>query len=245
MHRSRPGKDETQDAFYRGRVLVLQKRRGYRFSLDAPLLADFIETRPGDVVLELGTGCGIIALLIARKPFRRLVALEIQPALADLARRNVGLNGLEGRIEVVEADFRTFASGERFDVVYANPPYIRRRGGRLSVSRERTIARHEVACDIGDVMAKTAELLAPDGRAYFVYPVRRRADFVAALERNGLGLRRVRAVRPRAGAPANLFLAEAGFGDGPAEELAPLVLFGPDGAYGAEARAIFSGRSHA
>jgi len=245
MNPSLPLKDETLDAFYHGRVLVLQKKKGYRFSVDAPLLADFIETRAGDAVLELGTGCGIIALLLAAKPFRRLVALEIQPELADLARRNVGLNRLEGRLEVVETDLRSFAPGERFDVVFANPPYIKRRGGRLSLSRQRSIARHEVACEISDVMAKTAELLAPDGRAYFIYPMRRAADFRKAAERNGLALRRLRPVRPRPDAPANLFLAACGAGAGAAEEMAPLVLVGPDGAYTAEAQAIFSGRLHA
>jgi tRNA1Val (adenine37-N6)-methyltransferase len=245
MNRSRPLKDETLDTFYQGRVLVLQKRRGYRFSVDAPLLADFIETRPGDALLELGTGCGIIALLLALKPFRRLVALEIQPSLVDLARRNVGLNGFEERLEVLETDFRSFTTDERFDVVFSNPPYIRRRGGHLSLSAERSIARHEVACDIFDVMAKTAELLARDGRAHFIYPVRRTTDFRTALDRSGLGLRRFRPVLPREGAPANLFLAACGFEAGPAEELAPLVLFGRDGTYSAEAQEIFSGRAHA
>lgn len=244
-------KDETLGAFYHGRVQVLQKRKGYRFSVDAPLLADFIETRPGEAVLELGAGCGIIGLLLAAaKPFRRLVALEVQPGLADLARRNIALNRLEGRLEVVETDFRAFAPPAPFDVVYSNPPYIKRRGGHVSLSRERTIARHEVACDIDDVMAKTAECLAPGGRAYFVYPVRREPDFRAAAAKSGLALRRHRPVRPRADAPANLFLAAcaaagAGDGAGAAEELAPLVLFGPDGAYSAEARAIFSGSAHA
>jgi tRNA1Val (adenine37-N6)-methyltransferase len=233
MNRSRPLKDETLDTFYQGRVLVLQKRRGYRFSVDAPLLADFIETRPGDALLELGTGCGIIALLLALKPFRRLVALEIQPSL------------VEERLEVLETDFRFFTTDERFDVVFSNPPYIRRRGGHLSLSAERSIARHEVACDIFDVMAKTAELLARDGRAHFIYPVRRTTDFRTALDRSGLGLRRFRPVLPREGAPANLFLAACGFEAGPAEELAPLVLFGPDGTYSAEAQEIFSGRAHA
>lgn len=245
MNRNLPLKDETLGTFYRGRVLVLQKKRGYRFSVDAPLLADFIDTRPGDVLLELGTGCGIIALLLSDKPFRRLVALEIQPALADLARRNVGLNKLEGRLEVIEADLRSFASRERFDVVFANPPYIKRRGGHLSLSRERSIARHEVACDIFDIMAKTADLLTPDGRAYFIYPARREADFREALRRGGLALRRLRPIRPRPDAPANLFLAACGFGEGAVEELPPLVLFGGDGAYSAEAQEIFSGRTHA
>jgi tRNA1Val (adenine37-N6)-methyltransferase len=246
MNPSRPLEDETLDAFFRGRVLILQKKKGYRFSVDAPLLADFVETRDGGSVVDLGAGCGVIALLLAERPFRRLVAVELQPGLADLARRNVALNNLQGRVEVVEADLRAFAPGERFDVVVANPPYIKRRGGQLSLSRERSVARHEVACDIAEVTAKAAELLAPGGLAHFVYPIRRAADFRTAAARSGLALRRLRPVRPRPDAPANLFLAAcAAGGPGAAEELAPLVLFGPDGAYTSEAQAIFAGRPHA
>ncbi|MEK6851454.1 MAG: hypothetical protein AABY30_02825, partial [Candidatus Thermoplasmatota archaeon] len=94
---------ETLDAFYHGRVRVLQKKKGYRFSVDAPLLAAFIRTRADDEALELGTGSGVISLLLSVKPFRRIVALEIQEGLADLARRNVELNGLGDRVEVVHA----------------------------------------------------------------------------------------------------------------------------------------------
>ena len=113
-------------------MLVLQKKRGYRFSLDAPLLADFIRPRAGDELLELGTGSGIIALLLAGRPFARLTAVEIQPALAGLARRNVRLNGLADRITVVRADLRRYRPGRKFDVVFSNPPYIQKSTGFLS-----------------------------------------------------------------------------------------------------------------
>src|SRR5512136_1885386 len=109
---------ETLDTFYRGRIRVLQAKKGYRFSVDAPLLADFIRTRPEDEALELGTGNGIISLLLSVKPFRHVKALEIQPGLADLARRNVGLNGLGGRIEVAEGDLRTYEPGQTFDLIF-------------------------------------------------------------------------------------------------------------------------------
>src|SRR5512137_544956 len=102
---------ETLDTFFHGRVRILQPKKGYRFSVDAPLLADFIRPRPEDAALELGTGSGVISLLLSLKPLRKITALEIQPGLAGLARRNVELNGLGGRIEVVEADLRTYKPG--------------------------------------------------------------------------------------------------------------------------------------
>jgi len=250
---------ETLGTFYHGRVSVLQKKKGYRFSVDAPLLADFIRTRAEDDALDIGTGSGVISLLLSVKPFRRIVALEIQEGLADLARRNVELNGLGDRIEVVHADLRTYEPGRRFDLIFSNPPYIRKATGFLSRSEEKSAAKHELHGEIRDIMKKTAEWLEPDGRACFVYPEKRRADFMAAAGENGLGVRRARPVHPRAGEPANLFLAELGFtgGQGRAaggivavrtasggdpEVMPPLVLFASSGKYTDEAEAIFSGR---
>lgn len=239
---------ETLDAFYHGRVRVLQKKKGFRFSVDAPLLADFIRTRADDEALELGTGSGVISLLLSVKPFRRIVALEIQEGLADLARRNVELNGLGERIEVVRADLRTYEPDRRFDLIFSNPPYIRRATGFLSRSEEKSAAKHELHGDIEDIMEKTAASLEPDGRACFVYPEKRRVDFARAADRRGFRIRRFRQVLPRSGEPANLFLAELGLAAGTGPEAAdpevmpPLVLFAPDGGYTKEAEAIFSGR---
>jgi tRNA1(Val) A37 N6-methylase TrmN6 len=239
----RPDGVETLDAFYHGRVRVLQKKRGYRFSVDAPLLADFIRTREGDEALEIGTGSGVVALLLSVKPFRRVTALEIQPGLADLARRNVALNGLEERIEVVEVDLRTYEPGRTFDLVFSNPPYIQKATGFLSASAEKSVAKHELHGTIGEIMERTAAWLAPEGRASFVYPEKRRKDLLAAAAAAGLGVRRLRFVHPRDGEPANLFLVELGMGEGTAEPelMPPLVLLGPDGKYTPAAEAVFSG----
>jgi tRNA1Val (adenine37-N6)-methyltransferase len=230
---------ETLDTFHRGRVLVLQKKKGYRFSVDAPLLADFIRTRESDEILEIGAGNGVIPLLLGAKPFRRLTALEIQPELADLARRNVLLNGLEGRIEVVEADFRTYEPDRKFDLVFSNPPWIRKSTGFLSRSAEKSAAKHELHGGIEDVLGKTVGWLAPDGRASFVYPEKRREDFARAADRRGFRVLRFRHVLPRADEPPNLFLAELGFATVHPEIMPPLVLFGPDGKYTAAAEAVF------
>jgi tRNA1Val (adenine37-N6)-methyltransferase len=233
--------DETLDAFYHGRVRVLQRKKGYRFSVDAPLLADFVRTRPDDEALDLGTGSGIISLLLSVKPLKSITALEVQPGLADLARRNVELNGLGGRIEVVEADLRSYEPGRRFTLIFSNPPYIRKATGFLSGSAEKSAAKHELHGAIGEIMRKTAEWLAPEGRACFVYPEKRRTDFSRAADARGFRILRFRQVRPRASEPANLFLVELGFAAVEPELMLPLVLFGPDGKYTAEAEAVFAG----
>jgi tRNA1(Val) A37 N6-methylase TrmN6 len=182
-----------------------------------------------------------------------LTALEVQPGLAALARRNVALNGLGGKIDLVRADYRKFRPERKFDLVLSNPPYIPKAGGFLGRVDERSVARHELRGGIGDLMRKTAEWLKPAGRACFVFPERRREDFLEAATANGLRVRRWRSVRPRAGEPPNLFLAELGLAAGrrgesgargkrPVKVMPPLVLFKRTGVYTADAETIFSGR---
>jgi tRNA1(Val) A37 N6-methylase TrmN6 len=236
-----PGEDETLDTFYHGRILLLQKRQGYRFSVDAPLLADFIRTRPGDRLLELGAGNGIIPLLLSRKPFGEIVCLEVQPGLADLARRNVALNRLEEKIHVLEQDLRDFRPGRDFDLVFSNPPYIKGQGGHLSRSEEKSVAKHEIKGDIFDIMQAAGSVLKKDGRAYFIYPVKRRADFDRALEEAGLKIETLRFVHSRSGEPARWFLSECRFEASPMTLLPPLRVYEERGVYTAEMNAIFAG----
>ena len=236
-------RDETLDSFYHGKVRVLQKRKGYRFSVDAPLLADFIRTEPSDEILELGAGSGVISLLLSIKLFRHITALEVQADLADLARRNVALNGLEDRVLIVEADFRSFDPGKTFDVIFSNPPYIRGQGGRLSLSEEKSVAKHEIKCDIYDIMRKTRAFLKEDGRAYFIYPEKRRKDLIDAVNAQDLKLKTLRPIHPREGQEANLFLVECDRVSSKTRVLPPFILYGRDGEYTAEAEAVFSGRT--
>lgn len=238
------GRDETLDSFYHGKLLVLQKKKGFRFSADAPLLADFIDTQESDELLELGAGNGIISLLVSIKPFRQITAVEIQDSLVDLARRNLALNHLEARVSLIQADLRDLVLKKKFDVVFSNPPYIRRSAGQLSASEEKSIAKHELKCDIFGIMHKTSELLKDEGRAYFIYPERREEDFKLATERSGLKVRVTRQVFPRPEEKANLFLASCGFKPGRKAVLPSLILYDEKGKYTAEAREIFAGRAH-
>lgn len=234
--------DESLNTFYRGRILVLQRKNGFRFSVDAPLLADFIRTREGDELMEIGTGCGIISLLLSVKPFKHIIALEVQPPLADLARRNVMLNNLEGRITILQKDFRQYSPYRKFDVIFSNPPYIRRNSGFLSPSEEKNIAKHELLCSIDEILSWSKKWLKETGSAFFIFPASRRLEFEQELERQGLKIKSRRSVFPRENEPANFFLAECGFYAEKPETIPPLILFGQDGKYTQEAEEIFAGR---
>ena len=236
-----PREDETLDTFFHGRVLLLQKKRGYRFSVDAPLLADFIRPRPGDRLLELGAGNGIISLLLSRKPFQRIVCLEVQPGLVDLARRNISLNRLEDKIVVLEQDLRLYRPKQRFDIVFSNPPYIRGRAGHLSQSPEKSIAKHEIKGDIFDIMRAVGRVLEKGGRACFIYPVKRRGDFDKALEEAGLKVGALRFVHSRRGEPPRWFLSECRFETPSVQVLPPLWVYDESGAYTPEMKALFAG----
>ena len=236
------GEDETLDTFYLGRILVFQKKRGYRFSVDAPLLADFIQTKPSDEALELGAGSGVISLLLSIKPFKHITAVEIQDSLADLARRNVKINKLEKKISVVQEDLQQYQPSQKYDVIFSNPPYIRKGEGYLSLSEERSVAKHELKCDIFAVMKKTAELLHEEGRAYFIFQAKRQSDLYRAAEKSGLMIDSVRFIHPREGRPPNLFLVSCNFSSRQETVLPLFVLYDKKGAYTPEAEEIFRGR---
>lgn len=233
--------DETLDSFYHGQILVLQKKKGYRFSVDAPILADFIQTEEDEELLEIGGGCGIISLLLSLKPCKHINCLEIQPSLADLARRNVALNRLEDKITVIEGDIRLYQPEKKFDVVFTNPPFFKLKTGCLGRSEERVIARHEIALNALEVIKKIVELLKPEGRCCLIYPINRYKEIIKLLAEHGLKIWRERSILPRIGRPPRFFLVEAGFLKKSKEEMPALVLFGPDGHYTAEAKRIFAG----
>jgi tRNA1(Val) A37 N6-methylase TrmN6 len=235
--------DETLDCFYQGRVLVLQRKNGFRFSVEAPLLADFITTTETDELIEVGTGCGIIPLLLSIKPFKHIVALEIQPGLAELTKRNVLLNNLEGRITILQKDFRDYSPFRKFDVVFSNPPYIPKNSGHLSPSKEKNIAKHELFCSIEDLLVWTKKWLKETGRAFFIFPDCRREEFELELQKQELKIRTIRLVHPRENEPASFFLTECAFNVEAFQAIPPLILFGQDGKYTKEAEEIFAGRN--
>lgn len=200
----------SEDSALGGALKILQHEGGYRFSLDPLLLADFVAPAEGAVV-ELGTGSGVMALALAlRSPRARVTALELQPRLAELAARNVALNGLSERVLVREADLRNLEGllpPQGFDLVASNPPFQPR--GRVSPSDEKALARHELTCTLSDVVGAAKRLLRDGGRLALIYPAERLAEVLAELRGANLSPSRLRLVHPRLDEPARLFLVEA------------------------------------
>jgi len=235
--------ETTLDPFLGGRLNFLQPKKGYRFSVDAPLLAGFIDVRPDDRVADLGAGCGVVGILLAHfTPIRRLVAVEVQAELAGLARRNAELNGFSDLIRIRNQDVSDFVTTEpsgSYDLVVSNPPFQPVGASRPSSHPQRAVARQEILLTPASLFAAASRLLRTGGRLGLVHRPWRWPELRPELERHGLHPSRIRPVVPRDGEGSNLILVEAvkGVRNG-SEELAPLVLFGEQGVYTEEAEAL-------
>jgi len=238
-----PHGKSTLDPFLGGRLRFHQPKRGYRFSVDAPLLAGFVDVRPDDIAADLGAGCGVVGILLAHfHPFRRLVAVEVQAELAGLAKRNVHLNGFDARIDVRHQEVKEFAAGEpagRYDLVVSNPPFHPVGATRPSDNRQRAVARQEILLEPGDLFSAASRLLRPGGRMGLIHRPWRWPELCRLMEEQGLRPARFRLVLPRAAEEPNLVLVEAVKGEPAAfSELEPLVLFRRPGLYTEEAEAL-------
>src|SRR5438094_9140677 len=164
---------ETVDALVDGEVRLCQSRRGYRLWLDAVLLAYFETPRCGDNIADLGTGNGVIALMLAYlDPSLKITGIEIQTGMADCARRNVRLNSLDERVKIIEGDVRmieAIAEPESHHVVVCNQPYRKPNSGRVSPDEEKKVARHETKETVHDLLRAGAYLLPPKRRVAVVH----------------------------------------------------------------------------
>jgi tRNA1Val (adenine37-N6)-methyltransferase len=205
----------THDAVFRGRLRVKQQRQGYRFSIDAVLLAGAVEPRACDRLVDLGTGCGIIPLILLRtRPVSHVFGLEIQPDLAAQACRNASLNGLADRMSVIIGDIRHAPlSPLSADIVVCNPPYRQMATGRVNPNPQRAIARHEILLSLDDILRASKRVLKSGGRLALIYPAERIVDMMVKLRGHGLEAKRIRFIHADGAAESKLVLVE-GCSDG-------------------------------
>jgi len=233
--------DETLDILCNGKVRVIQKKKGYRFSMDPLLLANFIRLKRHETLLDVGTGCGIIPIYMARRGcINRLVGIEIQDELFDLALRNRDLNGC-GNVEFFRGDVRDKGRGLGcFHVIVSNPPYVKEKTGRRSPGASRLVARHESELDLEALLSCAASLLSTGGRLYLIYPAKRLGEIVHGAKSRHLEAKRIRFVHSRAGEPAKLLMIELLKGGGVGVKVEPPLYLYADGAYTEEVEAYYA-----
>lgn len=235
--------ERLDDLQYKG-LKLLQKKDGFCFGVDAVLLSHFAKIDKNSAVIDLGTGTGIIAVLLAAKrQLSRVVGLEIQPDMAEMAKRSVKLNGLENIIEIICGDIKDAVKlfgAASFDAVVTNPPYMERGGGLVNPTDTKAVARHEILCTLEDVVGVSAKLLKPGGKFSMVHRPHRLADIVYQMRKNEIEPKYFRFVHPFAGKKPNLLLI-SGTKKGRPElkVLEPLYIYDSDGNYSEEINKIY------
>lgn len=223
---------------------IIQHAKKFCFGMDAVLLANYAKARPGERVLDLGTGTGIIPILMAAKTeAEHFSALEIQEESAEMAGRSVELNHLQERISVVNGDIKEasaiFGKGV-FDVVTTNPPYMNDKHGLKNPDLPMAIARHEVLCSLEDVIREGASVLKQNGRFYMVHRPFRLAEIFGMLAKYKLEPKRMRLVHPYVDKEPNMVLIEALKGGKPMIKIdKPLIVYQDVNVYHPEIHEIY------
>ncbi len=191
---------------------IIQHPGKFCFGMDAVLLANFARVKKGERVLDLGTGTGIIPILMtAKTEGESFVGLEIQEESADMARRSVMHNRLQDKVEIVTGDIKeaaTIFGPASFDVITTNPPYMIGQHGIANSSDTKAIARHEVLCNLDDILRESARVLVPRGRFYMVHRPFRLAEILSKMVAVGIEPKRMRMVHPFVDKEPNMVLIE-------------------------------------
>lgn len=207
----RPG--ERLDDLHRNGYKIIQNENKFCFGMDAVLLSGFANVKEGETVLDMGTGTGIIPILLAGKTKgKHFTGLEIQSASAEMAKRSVRYNHLDDRISIIEGDIREAGKlfePASFDVITSNPPYMTGQHGLVNPDIEKAVARHEICCTLEDVISRTAKLLRVGGRFYLVHRPFRLAEIIHMLVEYRLEPKRMKLVYPFVDREPNMVLIEA------------------------------------
>ena len=218
---------------------IIQHPGKFCFGMDAVLLANFARVKAGEKVLDLGTGTGIIPILLtAKTPGEHFTGLEIQNESADMARRSVLHNHLEDKVNIVTGDIKeaaTIFGPVSFDVITTNPPYMIGSHGIANASDTKAIARHEVLCTLDDILRESARILKPGGRFYMVHRPFRLAEILSKMVAVGLEPKRMRMVHPFIDKEPNMVLVEGKRGANSRMTVErPLVVYKETGVYSDE-----------
>ncbi len=237
-------KDFSTDTFFNGNIKVKQNMSGYRFSIDAVLLAYHAGKCSGSRILDLGTGCGIIPLIMAyRNPELTVYGIEVQKELADIATINVKSNNMENQISVLCRDMKDLnydmISGP-VDMVVSNPPYRKISSGRMNPDQQRAVARHEIKATLLDVIETARRMLHTSGRIVTVYSSDRITDIITQMRSFNIEPKFLRSIHSNENSEAKMILVEGIKGGRPGVTIAPpLIIYNKNGSYTDEVKQMF------
>lgn len=234
----------TLDTLFDGELVCLQHKKGYRFSIDSVLLAHFIRPDRGDIILDLGAGCGIISLIIGYrwKDFlESITGVEKQSSLVTLAKRSIAMNSLDELCQVIKGDVKTLfqtVDRESFTKVICNPPFYQSGTGRINKNREALLARHQISATLADFISAAATAVKNRGATYFIYPARGLGDLLFLSKENRLEPKKIMFVysypQPAKGAELVLVKCLKNGGSG-VDVMAPFYVYNErNGAYSPE-----------
>ena len=223
--------------------VIIQNPKYFSFGTDAILLGDFADVTAGERIVDFGTGCGIIpVLLCAKRKDISVTGIEIQPQLADMAKRSIALNGLEERVHIVCGDLKNAGDLEPYgvDVVTVNPPYEKQGAGKENANPYINIAKRELKCTLEDVVSAASRILRTGGRLYLIYRTERFAELMDCMRRCKVEPKRVMLVSPRQDKPPNFAIVEGRKGAGEGMTFLPsLAVYEPDGTYTKRTKEIY------
>lgn len=236
--------NETIEDLQVGGLRLIQKADGFRFGIDAVLLADFAKSAPSAKTLDLCCGSGIIPILLSHKTKTpEICGIEIQPEIYAAAKRSVELNGLDDRLKLTLGDLKNAVNvyGKRqFDVITCNPPYTPAGSGIVNMSDTKLIARHEIMCTLEDVIAASSLLLKQKGRLMLVHKPGRLADIICLMRENDIEPKRIRFVHKNPSSEPSLVLVDGAYKGGRELRIAPpLYLYNENGTETEELKRIY------
>ena len=235
---------ERVDDLHRNGYMLIQDPKRFCFGIDAVLLSGFARAEKGSKVLDLGTGTGVIPILMeAKNEYAHFTALEIQEESAEMASRSVALNGLEEKIDIVCGDIKEadkLFKAASFDVITTNPPYMNDGGGIKNDYGPKTIARHEVLCSLDDIARVSSKLLKYGGKLFMVHRPHRLTDIMCTLRKYKLEPKVIRFVHSYVEKEPTMVLVEAMRSGKPmVKVMPPLIVYGSDGKYTDEINEIY------
>lgn len=199
--------DETAGKLTTGGLFIIQKKKGYRFSIDSYLLAAFVDEPEGASAVEIGSGSGVLSILLAGVKKLCVTGIEIQPALAGMSKRTVAMNGLEKKVKIICGDIKEHSGGP-YDAVVVNPPYRPVGSGRINPHSEKALARHEIKLTLEQMLSCAGRMINDGGRFYAIYPAWRMPDMICTMRKNNIEPKKIIMIHSHPQSRASLFLVK-------------------------------------